>query len=241
LCGRCGAAFLDAAELAELSGGRYGKRAPRPVSGVQQRPQLDEDRPLPAAPLNPFGDPEHSGPLPLPPGFTPPPSPSGPVPSAPGPSPSSAGIPARASSPALPPPSGSFAPGPAAAPTGGRTVLYVALAAVVLLGVAGGVVAALALSGDDGDGAEVAQEETREERYARYMRHYPFGGQTVNVWNEYLARFRPGGPEANPQLYALTKERAERAGLVVLEETGGVRVEIEPKLVQRLLKRLELE
>lgn len=272
LCGRCGAAFLDAPVLARLGGGRYGRAVPRPITAVSAQPPIEdevrEERPLlPEAPLNPFGDPETSGPIPIPPGFTPPPPPtssttalsalaaqpraagaSSPGASSPGLS-SPAGLPATAAgtSSSSAASTSDFSDArrssgavPAAPPTGARTVLLVAGAALVLLAVAGGVVGVVALSGEDG-GDEAAPEQSADERYARYLRHYPIGGQSVSVWAEHLTRFRPGGPEENAQLYALTKERASRAGLVVHEESAGVRVEMEPRLVKRMLKRLELQ
>jgi hypothetical protein len=77
LCGRCGAAFLLNEDMRVLSEGRLGgPPVPDPISGVHTKPPrpVSYDEPsLPPAPLNPFGDPETSGPLPIPPGFKPPP------------------------------------------------------------------------------------------------------------------------------------------------------------------------
>jgi hypothetical protein len=77
--------------------------------------------------------------------------------------------------------------------------------------------------------------------YAMYMTSYPFGGHRVDWWETRLTELAPGGAAANPDLYALTKERAEKNGLVV--EVQGERhiVKPGPELSKRLMERLGVQ
>jgi len=118
--------------------------------------------------------------------------------------------------------------------------LALGAAALVLL-LAGGTVTAIYLSGDHTEAVAIDAEESRADRYARYLRHYPFGGRTADTWAEQLARLKPGGAEENPQLFALTKKRASRVGLIVTQEGSALTVEIGPAMTERLLERLEVQ
>lgn len=71
--------------------------------------------------------------------------------------------------------------------------------------------------------------------YSLYLTRYPFGGQTLEWWQERINDLAPGGKRANPALFELTVARARKNGLVV---TDGV-VKVGPELTARIIARLE--
>lgn len=78
------------------------------------------------------------------------------------------------------------------------------------------------------------------EKYGSYLRHYRFGGRNLDWWSTRLTELSPGGSATDERMYALTKARAERLGLVVSEQAGRVEVTLSEALVTRLLERLEV-
>ncbi len=56
---------------------------------------------------------------------------------------------------------------------------------------------------------------TDVDKYAIYLTRYPFGGRTLEWWQERLRSLAPGGASADPALFALTVERARKNGLEV--------------------------
>lgn len=72
--------------------------------------------------------------------------------------------------------------------------------------------------------------------YALYLTRYPFGGQTLEWWQERITSLAPGGAHEDAKLYALTVARAQKNGLVV--GADGV-VKVGPERTARIIARIE--
>lgn len=74
--------------------------------------------------------------------------------------------------------------------------------------------------------------------YSLYLTRYPFGGQTLEWWQERVRDLSPGGKSADPTLLALTVDRARKNGLVVGDD--GV-VKVSPELTTHIIARMEAD
>ena len=79
------------------------------------------------------------------------------------------------------------------------------------------------------------------QKYAAYLRHYRFGGRNLDWWSARLSELSAGGAAPDEKLFTITKGRAERLGLVVIERPGRVEVTLSEPLTARLLERLEVK
>jgi hypothetical protein len=75
--------------------------------------------------------------------------------------------------------------------------------------------------------------------YASYLTRFPFGGRTLEWWQERLVELSPAGTHPDAALYALTVERAEKNGLVVEGKGSALTVRPDPKLTEIIMKRTE--
>lgn len=114
---------------------------------------------------------------------------------------------------------------------GGAALLAAAVIVVVVLAVTGG---------SDEEETPQAQPDATQ-KYAAYLRHYRFGGRNLDWWSARLTELSPGGAAADEKLFALTKDRAQRLGLVISEHPGRVEVKLSEPLTARLLDRLEVQ
>src|SRR5688572_20048204 len=74
-------------------------------------------------------------------------------------------------------------------------------------------------------------------QYGQYMTAYPFGGRRLEQWEAKLNELS----SASPELYALTKERAQKNGLVVEGSGTAHRVNPGPDVSKRVIERLEVK
>lgn len=102
------------------------------------------------------------------------------------------------------------------------------------------IVLVISLGGPDEEVAAEPQQQGAES-YATYLRHYHFGGRDLDWWSARLTELSPGGAAADARTYLLTKDRAQRLGLVVTEHPGRVEVTLSAPLTARLLERLEVQ
>ncbi len=112
---------------------------------------------------------------------------------------------------------------------GGAAVVVVAL------------VVAFAVAGEEEAPVSPAAEANSAQKYAAYLRHYRFGGRHLDWWSERLSALAPGGATPDAKTFLITKDRAQRLGLVVTEQPGRVQVTLSEPLSARLLDRLEVE
>lgn len=127
-----------------------------------------------------------------------------------------------------------------------RALPRLAIAAAIVGVIVVAALAALAFMGGgdtrEAEAAGAAQPAPASaDKYKGYFNHYAFGGRTVEWWTDRLNALRPGGPGADPRVYALTVERAERAGLEVSQEGDIVVVTLSAETTALLLKRLGVE
>lgn len=92
--------------------------------------------------------------------------------------------------------------------------------------------------GDDDVAKEKEPDATA--KYAAFLRHYRFGGRHLDWWSARLTELAPGGAAQDAKLFTLTKDRAQRLGLVIDEQPGRIDVQLSEPLAARLLERLEV-
>lgn len=95
-------------------------------------------------------------------------------------------------------------------------------------------------SGGQDDAVIEKKELDATAKYAAFLRHYRFGGRHLDWWSARLTELAPGGAAQDAKLFTLTKDRAQRLGLVLDEQPGRVDVQLSEPLAARLLERLEV-